>query len=201
MDKKLIIREIKKYLNIEKDKDFAEYLGIKTSTLSMWYKRNSYDIELLFKKCEFINAEWLLTGEGEMLKIEYQYEAEEKTKNKENVTLLKGNKKGNANGNKRNVKKMLPFKEAKPEPPNDSHLEIIQLLKENKKLVEEKNELLESENKRLSKEVSNLSNQNKALVAENANLQAQSKECADKLKAAEREVNALKKGLQTHKTG
>ncbi len=68
MDKSLILNKIKEYLNIRFDKDFANYLGIKTTTLAMWYSRNTYDVELLFKKCEFLNSEWLLTGEGSMLK-------------------------------------------------------------------------------------------------------------------------------------
>ena len=68
MDKLLILNSIKEYLNIRYDKDFAEYLGIKTTTLAMWYKRKSYDVELIFNKCEFINPEWLLTGKGSMLK-------------------------------------------------------------------------------------------------------------------------------------
>lgn len=50
--------------------EFADFLGIKTTTLAMWYKRNTYDIELIFKKCEFLSAEWLLTGQGSMLKSE-----------------------------------------------------------------------------------------------------------------------------------
>lgn len=70
MDKVLILNKIKEHLNLRYDKDFADFLDIKTTTLSMWYKRNTYDIELLFKKCEFISAEWLLTGKGSMLKTE-----------------------------------------------------------------------------------------------------------------------------------
>ena len=66
--KLLILNNIKKHLKIRFDKDFADFLGIKTTTLAMWYKRNSYDVELLFNKCEFLNPEWLLTGKGEMLK-------------------------------------------------------------------------------------------------------------------------------------
>lgn len=68
MDKLLILNNIKEHLKIRFDKDFADFLGIKTTTLAMWYKRNSYDVELLFNKCEFLNPEWLLTGKGEMLK-------------------------------------------------------------------------------------------------------------------------------------
>lgn len=70
MDKVLILKEIKKYLDIKKDTDFALFLGIKQTTLAMWYKRKTFDIELIFKKCEWLNAEWLLTGKGSMLKKE-----------------------------------------------------------------------------------------------------------------------------------
>ena len=68
MDKSLILNDIKKHLGIVSNKDFAAFLGIKPTTLSMWYSRNMYDIDLLFKKCEFLNPEWLLTGKGKMLK-------------------------------------------------------------------------------------------------------------------------------------
>jgi len=66
MDKALILNSLKEYLNIKTNKEFAEFLGIKPTALSMWYKRNTYDIELIFKKCEGLNAHWLLTGEGNM---------------------------------------------------------------------------------------------------------------------------------------
>ncbi len=68
MDKTLILNKIKDKENFKTNKDFADFLGIKPTTLSMWYKRNSIDIELIFKKCEYLNPEWLLTGNGEMLK-------------------------------------------------------------------------------------------------------------------------------------
>ncbi|WP_233861021.1 helix-turn-helix domain-containing protein [Tenacibaculum piscium] len=70
IDKSLILNKIKKHKNFKTNKDFAEFLGVKTTTLSMWHKRNTMDIELLFNKCEYIDANWLLTGEGEMLKQE-----------------------------------------------------------------------------------------------------------------------------------
>jgi|AntRauMFilla1563_2_1112583.scaffolds.fasta_scaffold23286_2 transcriptional regulator with XRE-family HTH domain len=102
IDKPLILNKIKSHLNIKYGKDFAEFLGIKESTLSMWYKRETYDIELLFKKCEFLNPEWLLTGKGSMLKeelkahptttglqAEYEQLKKENEQLKENILLQK----------------------------------------------------------------------------------------------------------------
>ncbi len=68
IDKELILNEIKNHLGIKKDAEFARFLGIKPQTLSSWYSRNTFDIELLYAKCEFLNAEWLLTGKGDMVK-------------------------------------------------------------------------------------------------------------------------------------
>lgn len=68
MDKSLILNKIKEHLDIRFDRSFANFLGIKTTTLAMWHSRNTYDVELLFNKCEFLNPEYLITGEGEMLK-------------------------------------------------------------------------------------------------------------------------------------
>lgn len=45
----------------------AAKLGVADSTISSWLARNTFDIELLFAKCENISAEWLLTGEGDMI--------------------------------------------------------------------------------------------------------------------------------------
>lgn len=46
---------------------FAAKLGIKPQALSMWISRNSFDAELIYKNCEDVSAEWLLSGEGDML--------------------------------------------------------------------------------------------------------------------------------------
>lgn len=68
IDKNLIISDIKKYLDIKKDTDFAKYLGVRPNVLGNWKNRNTFDIDILITKCEFLNVEWLLTGEGAMLK-------------------------------------------------------------------------------------------------------------------------------------
>ncbi|WBX72929.1 peptidase S24 [Tenacibaculum pacificus] len=70
MDKSLILNNIKKHLNIRFDKDFANFLEIKPTALAMWHKRNTYDIELIFTKCDFLNPVWLITGQGQMLQKE-----------------------------------------------------------------------------------------------------------------------------------
>lgn len=47
---------------------FAKYIGVAASTISTWIARDSFDYDLLFAKCEMISPEWLLTGNGPMLK-------------------------------------------------------------------------------------------------------------------------------------
>lgn len=71
MDKSLIINEIKSYLKIKTDTDFASFLGVKQPTVASWRKRNTIDYDLIIAKCNEINANWLLTGKGEMLKNTY----------------------------------------------------------------------------------------------------------------------------------
>ena len=70
MGKTLILNKIKEYKNFKSDADFARFLGIPAQNLSKWKARNTYDIEILYTKCPELNPEWLLTGEGEMLKSE-----------------------------------------------------------------------------------------------------------------------------------
>lgn len=67
VDKSIIINELKKYLNIKTDTKFAEFLGIKQNTISSWKSRNMLDYDLIISKCDKINANWLITGKGEML--------------------------------------------------------------------------------------------------------------------------------------
>ncbi|SZD72780.1 Bacteriophage CI repressor helix-turn-helix domain [Candidatus Ornithobacterium hominis] len=70
MDRSLILNEIKSYLKIDTDTEFAKYLDVKPQVLSNWRKRNTFDIDLIYTKCENIDANWLLTGKGSMLKQE-----------------------------------------------------------------------------------------------------------------------------------
>lgn len=55
------------YTNGNKAK-FANILGVSPQTISAWVARSTFDSELIYTKCSDISADWLLTGEGAMLK-------------------------------------------------------------------------------------------------------------------------------------
>ena len=46
---------------------FAKLLGVSAQTISAWIARNTFDAELIYAKCRYVDSSWLLTGEGAML--------------------------------------------------------------------------------------------------------------------------------------
>lgn len=46
---------------------FAKLLGVSAQTISAWIARNTFDAELIYAKCRYVDSSWLLTGEGTML--------------------------------------------------------------------------------------------------------------------------------------
>lgn len=62
----MILAMIEHYSNGNKAQ-FANLLGITPQGLSTWIKRETFDNELIFSKCEDISAQWLLTGKGDMI--------------------------------------------------------------------------------------------------------------------------------------
>lgn len=67
MDKTLILNEIKTHIGVSSNAAFARFLDIKPNVVTNWYARNTFNAELINTKCVDISAEWLMTGEGEML--------------------------------------------------------------------------------------------------------------------------------------
>lgn len=46
---------------------FSKLLGVSPQTISAWIARNTFDSELIYAKCRYVNPSWLLTGQGDML--------------------------------------------------------------------------------------------------------------------------------------
>lgn len=49
---------------------FANLLGVKPQTINTWINRNSFDVDLVYSKCEGVSGDWLISGEGNMMKGE-----------------------------------------------------------------------------------------------------------------------------------
>lgn len=78
MNKQNILDRIKELANLSSDTELANFLGIKKATLSNWRSRDTIDYDLVFSKCEHIRKDWLLTGEGEMLRSEQSVKVNDK---------------------------------------------------------------------------------------------------------------------------
>ena len=46
---------------------FSKLLGVSPQPISALIARNTFDSELIYAKCRYINPSWLLTGQGDML--------------------------------------------------------------------------------------------------------------------------------------
>lgn len=74
MDKNERLEKLVEYYGNGNKSHFAKMLGVKAQTINTWLSRNTYDTELIFSKCDNVNASWLLTGEGNMLSSESEKE-------------------------------------------------------------------------------------------------------------------------------
>ena len=67
MNKKDQVNALISYFSNGNKTAFASKLGLKRQSINNWIARNTFDADLIFSKCDGISAEWLLTGEGDML--------------------------------------------------------------------------------------------------------------------------------------
>ena len=68
MYKTQIINDLMKYKGFKTKAEFARFLGISSQLLSKWIERDTFDIVKMTNAFPEINTNWLITGEGEMLK-------------------------------------------------------------------------------------------------------------------------------------
>ena len=71
MDKSEIIENLVNHFCNGNKAQFANILGVKPQTINTWINRNTFDIDLVYSKCEGVSGDWLISGEGEMLKSAY----------------------------------------------------------------------------------------------------------------------------------
>ncbi len=72
MLKKDILNAIIEHYADGKNTLFAKKIGVAPQTVSTWLARNTFDFDIIYAKCEGINADFLFTGEGEILKGDTQ---------------------------------------------------------------------------------------------------------------------------------
>lgn len=68
MNKKEMLESLINHYTDGNQAKFALKLGVPAQNISAWIKRNTFNAELIYEKCEGISADWLLSGKGEMLK-------------------------------------------------------------------------------------------------------------------------------------
>lgn len=83
MNKKERLEAIIGHYSNGKPSVFAKWIGVAPSTISSWLSRDTLDYDLIFAKCENLSPEWLLSGQGSMLKG-VEFTPESSTKQKEN---------------------------------------------------------------------------------------------------------------------
>ena len=68
MDKRVMLEQLINYYTDGNKTKFAAQVGIKPQLVSTWLSRGTYDAEVLYAGCPGVSGDWLLSGEGEMLK-------------------------------------------------------------------------------------------------------------------------------------
>ena len=63
-----ILKKLSDYYGISKNVDFARFFGLSEPTAFNRLKVGYIDFEQVYEKCPDISADWLLSGEGPMLK-------------------------------------------------------------------------------------------------------------------------------------
>ena len=64
-----VIERLCSYYQLDKKKDLADKLGVKPSVISNWITRNTIDWSIIFTKCEDINLNWVVYGQGHMKRL------------------------------------------------------------------------------------------------------------------------------------
>ena len=72
MTKKERLEALIDYYTKGNQRKFADLLGVTPQTVSAWLSRNTFDAEMIYQKCLNVSGDWLLSGEGPMIKSNQQ---------------------------------------------------------------------------------------------------------------------------------
>lgn len=89
MDKKKMLEALISHFTNGNKAQFAKHLGVSPQTISAWIARNTFDSELIYAKCRYINPSWLLTGQGNMLTSTESIQQNVESKH-EAISIMKG---------------------------------------------------------------------------------------------------------------
>ena len=64
-----LIKLIEYYSNGNKS-EFARKMGVSPQAINTWLSRDTFDVDIIYAKCERLSGDWLLTGKGSMLQTD-----------------------------------------------------------------------------------------------------------------------------------
>lgn len=90
MDKALMLEQLINYYTDGNKSKFANMLDVKPQTINTWLTRKTFDAELIYSKCDSVSGDWLLSGDGDMIKTDIHFEnINSENVNKELLELCK----------------------------------------------------------------------------------------------------------------
>lgn len=90
MDKVLMLEQLINHYTDGNKSKFANMLDIKPQTINTWLTRKTFDAELIYSKCDNVSGDWLLSGDGDMIKTDIHFEnINSENVNKELLELCK----------------------------------------------------------------------------------------------------------------
>ncbi|MDR0937958.1 MAG: helix-turn-helix domain containing protein [Mediterranea sp.] len=86
INKVAVLDRIKAYYSLKSNAKLAAFLGVAPTTVSSWYSRDTFDLDILYAKCVDLSFDWLLAGD-EVAQEEAPIELKEPSMNNHDDTL------------------------------------------------------------------------------------------------------------------
>lgn len=67
LNKSAVLDRIKEHYSLKGNADLARFLGVAPNTITNWYGRSTFDIDVVYTKCEGVSFDWLFTGRSERI--------------------------------------------------------------------------------------------------------------------------------------